>query len=75
MELPLSAHYYDAGSGPHDTTSRLNERGERNCGCRHNGQEWLDMCLTARTYWQLTHDSAVGRAAGEPALVLETPEE
>ncbi len=54
----MSAHYHDAGSGPHDATSSVNERGERNCSCRHDGHEWLSMCLAARTEWQLTHDAA-----------------
>ena len=44
----MSARFYDAGSGPHDASSTINERGERNCGCRHDGRQWLSLCATAQ---------------------------
>lgn len=52
----MSAHYYDAGSGSHDSEPRAD--GQRNCGCKHDGQRWLDLCAAARREWQLTHDAA-----------------
>lgn len=61
--------YYDAGSGPHDSTSQVNERGDRNCGCRHDGTHWLSMCLAARREWQLTHDAAALEHAARIATV------
>lgn len=54
----MSAHYYDAGSGPHDSAA-AREDGTRNCGCRHDGLRWLEMCQAARNDWQRRHDAAV----------------
>jgi hypothetical protein len=42
----MTARYQDAGSGPHDTEPR--EDGLRNCGCHHDGHEWLSMCAAAK---------------------------
>ena len=67
----MSARYFDAGSGEHDATSQTNDRGERNCGCRHDGREWLDMCATARREWQLTHDAAALEHAARTALGVQ----
>ena len=44
----MANRYYDAGSGPHDPASTVNDRGERNCGCRHDGHSWVSLCDTAR---------------------------
>ena len=52
----MSARYNDAGSGPHDGAQR--DDGAVNCGCKHDGLRWLDMCAAARAEWQLTHDAA-----------------
>ena len=52
----MSARYNDAGSGPHDGAQR--DDGLCNCTCKHDGLRWLDMCVAARTEWQLTHDAA-----------------
>ena len=59
----MSAHYYDAGSGPHDSEPR--DDGLRNCGCRHDGLHWLSMCNAA-----LAHEAALRAqvaATGAPA--------
>lgn len=47
----MSLHYYDAGSGPHDTAPRESD-GLRNCGCRHDGHAWISFCKAA----QADHD-------------------
>lgn len=44
----MSLRYNDAGSGPHDPLSSVNDRGDRNCGCQHDGQRWVRLCDTAR---------------------------
>jgi hypothetical protein len=54
----MSLHYYDAGSGPHDAESRVNDRGECNCSCRHDGHAWVAMCATARTAHDELHNTA-----------------
>jgi len=63
----MSAHYYDAGSGPHDTEGRADSLGhvEHNCGCRHDGRHWLSQCAAARAAWQLTHDIAQADRAAQ----------
>jgi hypothetical protein len=61
----MSARYYDAGSGPHDAESAANARGERNCGCRHDGLRWESMCAAARAVWETERkEAAAARAAG-----------
>jgi hypothetical protein len=53
----MSSRFYDAGSGPHDASS-VNERGERNCGCRHDGHAWLSMCDAAAAAERDIHERA-----------------
>jgi hypothetical protein len=63
----MSARYYDVGAGPHDIEPR--EDGMGTCGCRHDGTEWLSLCLAARREWQLTHDAAALEHAARIATV------
>lgn len=64
----MSAHYYDAGSGWHDPASSVNERGERNCGCRHDGMRWLTMCDLALAECKAMHDAAALEHAARCAV-------
>lgn len=68
----MSAHYYDAGSGPHDLASSVNERGERNCGCRHDGLRWLSMCDLAIAEYRAVHDAAALEHAARVATAGES---
>lgn len=63
----MAARYYDAGSGPHDPASTINERGERNCGCHHDGHSWLALCDAARQAAELLHNTAMAERPREEA--------